>query len=78
MAAVTLPAGAMVLNLRRERFELARTVRTIASQSGKAIELRVLQYGVTRDRFVRTSDGWRISRRAIEVGISVEMVAPDA
>jgi SnoaL-like domain len=35
-------------------------------------------YGITRDRLVRMSDGWRISRRAIEVGISVEMVAPDA
>ena len=34
-------------------------------------------YGVTRDRFDRTGDGWRIARRAIEIGISVEMVAPD-
>lgn len=35
-------------------------------------------YGVTLDRFVRTDDGWRIARREPRVGITVEMVAPDA
>ncbi|MGH4013648.1 MAG: hypothetical protein ACRDSL_06885 [Pseudonocardiaceae bacterium] len=49
---VIAPRGAesSVLALHRERYELAKTVRTIAAKSRKAIELRVLQYGVTRER----------------------------
>jgi GNAT superfamily N-acetyltransferase len=46
----SLPDGGNALNLRRERFELARLVREIARVHGKAVELRVLQYGATRQR----------------------------
>jgi len=36
------------LNLRRERYELTKLVRTIAQTRGVALELRVIQYGATR------------------------------
>ncbi|MEO3817930.1 CHAT domain-containing protein [Plantactinospora sp. B24E8] len=63
LALFSLPSRHAVLALRRERHELARTVREIASRSRKAIELRVLQYGVTRDRLAETVEeypGWDI------------------
>jgi len=63
LALFSLPSRSSVLALRRERFELARTVRTIAAKSRKAIELRVLQYGVTRDRLadaVEEYPGWDV------------------
>lgn len=63
LALFSLPSRHAVLALRRERYELTRTVREIASRSRKAIELRVLQYGVTRDRLAETVEeypGWDI------------------
>jgi tetratricopeptide (TPR) repeat protein len=63
LALFSLPVGGSVLNLRRERFQLAATVRRIAAQSGKAIELRVLQYGVTRERLAEAAEeypGWDV------------------
>lgn len=45
----SLPEGSQPLNLRRERAELVRLVRRIAA-AGRAADVRVLQYGVTRDR----------------------------
>ena len=50
LAVFSLPEGAGALNLRKERFELARLVHDIAKVNNKAIELRVLQYGATRQR----------------------------
>ena len=50
LAVFSLPDGQDALNLRRERFELARLVHEIARVHGKAVELRVLQYGATRQR----------------------------
>jgi tetratricopeptide (TPR) repeat protein len=50
LAVFSLPDGGNALNLRRERFELARLVREIARVHGKAVELRVVQYGATRER----------------------------
>ncbi|MEO3744701.1 CHAT domain-containing protein [Plantactinospora sp. B5E13] len=63
LALFSLPSRHAVLALRRERYELTRTVREIASRSRKAIELRVLQYGVTRERLAETVEeypGWDI------------------
>jgi tetratricopeptide (TPR) repeat protein len=63
LALFSMPARSSVLALRRERFELAKTVRTIAAKSRKAIELRVLQYGVTRERLseaVEEYPGWDV------------------
>jgi hypothetical protein len=58
----SLPEGGRALNLRRERVELVRLVRAIAA-SGKAADVRVLQYGVTRDRLcevLEEVEGWDI------------------
>ena len=55
--------GGGALNLRRERFELARLVHAVAAVHGRGVELRVLQYGVTRDRLrqvIREGAGWDI------------------
>src|SRR5262249_55426283 len=50
LALFSMPARTAVLALRKERYELAQTVREVAGTSGTAVELRVLQYGVTRQR----------------------------
>ena len=55
--------GGAALNLRRERFELARLVQDTAEVHGRGVELRVLQYGVTRDRLrtvMRDGPGWDV------------------
>ncbi len=55
--------GGAALNLRRERFELARLVQDTAEVHGRGVELRVLQYGVTRDRLrtvMREGAGWDV------------------
>ena len=55
--------GGAALNLRRERFELARLVQDTAEVTGRGVELRVLQYGVTRDRLrtvMREGAGWDV------------------
>jgi hypothetical protein len=59
----SLPEGGAALNLRRERFELARLVQDTAEVHGRGVELRVLQYGVTRDRLrtvMREGSGWDV------------------
>ena len=59
----SLPEGGSALNLRRERFELARLLQEVAEVSGRGVELRVLQYGVTRDRLrevAREGAGWDV------------------
>jgi tetratricopeptide (TPR) repeat protein len=58
----SLPEGGRALNLRRERAELVRLVRGIAA-TGKAADVRVLQYGVTRERLrdvLEEAEGWDI------------------
>jgi tetratricopeptide (TPR) repeat protein len=55
--------GGAALNLRRERFELARLVQDVAQVHGRGVELRVLQYGVTRERLrtvMREGAGWDV------------------
>jgi tetratricopeptide (TPR) repeat protein len=58
----SLPEGGQPLNLRRERYSLVRLIRGIAA-GGKAADVRVLQYGVTRDRLrdvLTEAEGWDI------------------
>jgi len=58
----SLPEGGQPLNLRRERHELVRLVRRITA-SGKSADVRVLQYGVTRDRLrdvLEEAEGWDV------------------
>ena len=59
LAVFSLPTDAGALNLRQERYELAQTVRGMAG----AIDLRVLQYGVTRDllgQILEEGEGWDV------------------
>jgi CHAT domain len=58
----SLPEGGQPLNLRRERHALVRLIRRIAA-TGKAAEVRALQYGVTRDRLrdvLEEAEGWDV------------------
>ena len=58
----SLPEGGRTLNLRRERCELVRLIERIAA-AGKAADVRVLQYGVTRDRLrdiLEEAEGWDV------------------
>ena len=58
----SLPEGGQPLNLRRERHSLVRLIRGIAA-AGKAADVRVLQYGVTRERLrdvLEEAEGWDV------------------
>jgi hypothetical protein len=48
LAVFSLPIEEVALGLRRERYELTRRVRRLAARRGRAVDLEVLQYGVTR------------------------------
>lgn len=63
LAIFSLPEDAGALNLRKERYALARLVHTIAQVNNKAVELRVLQYGATRQRLTDAlleAEGWDV------------------
>jgi hypothetical protein len=49
LALFSMPTDQMALNVRRERHELRRLVQRVAHTAERAIELRILQYGVTRE-----------------------------
>ncbi len=58
----SLPEGGQPLNLRRERYSLVRLITGIAA-GGKAADVRVLQYGVTRERLrdvLEEAEGWDV------------------
>ena len=61
LAAFSLPVRAYPLNLRRERYGLQRLVRDLNQTQNLAVELRVLQYGATRDTLqeaLEEGEGW--------------------
>ncbi len=63
LAVFSLPRTASPLNLRRERYELKRLFESLASTSGLALQLRILQYGATRNtlkKALRESPGWDV------------------
>ena len=63
LALFSLPPAGSPLNLRRERQMLQELVRRLTGAAGLAIELRVLQYGVTRASLrdaLQESDGWDV------------------
>ena len=63
LAVFSLPDGAGALNLRRERYALTQLVQQIAKVNNKAIDLRVLQYGATRQRLEEAlleQPGWDV------------------
>ena len=58
----SLPEGGQPLNLRRERHALVKLLTGIAA-GGRAVNVRVLQYGVTRERLwdaLEEDEGWDI------------------
>jgi hypothetical protein len=58
----SLPEGGQPLNLRRERHALVTLLTGIAA-GGRAAEVQVLQYGVTRDRLrdvLQDGEGWDV------------------
>jgi hypothetical protein len=63
LALFSLPPAGSPLNLRRERQMLRRRVQRLVGASGLAVELHVLQYGVTRDRLrdvLEQGEGWDV------------------
>ena len=63
LAVFSLPVDASALNLRQERYELSHAIRAIGQRLGAAIDLRILQYGVTRDalrEILEDGEGWDI------------------
>jgi len=78
LAAFSLPTDASALALRRERHELNSLIRRIAATHGRDIELRILQYGVTREAFrevVEEGEGWDLihfSGHGLPAGLLLE------
>ncbi|HEX5402871.1 MAG TPA: CHAT domain-containing protein [Pseudonocardiaceae bacterium] len=78
LAVFSLPEDAGALNLRKERFALARLVHEIAAVNNKPIELRVLQYGATRERLreaLLEDAGWdvvHLSGHGLPAGLVLE------
>lgn len=74
----SLPDGISALNLRRERRALADLMEDIGAVHHRAIEWRVLQYGVTRDRLrhvAEEGESWdivHISGHGVEAGLLLE------
>ncbi|SFN88843.1 AAA ATPase domain-containing protein [Geodermatophilus obscurus] len=64
LALFSLPTGGAPLGLRRERHALQQLIGQVGQgQSPRAVQLRVLQYGVTRDALaaaVDDADGWDV------------------
>jgi hypothetical protein len=63
LAVFSLPSDARPLNLRRERYTLKCRLETIAQTRGVAIELRIVQYGATRETLraaLEEDPGWDI------------------
>ncbi len=63
LAVFSLPSDTRALNVRQERYALKRFIRELAGQSGLAIDLRVLQYGVTRaalENLLSEDEGWDV------------------
>jgi tetratricopeptide (TPR) repeat protein len=61
LAVFSLPTDASALSLRRERYELMKLINQLAQASGYAIEMRVLQYGTTRESLqeaLEEGEGW--------------------
>jgi hypothetical protein len=63
LAVFSQPTRTSVLALRRERYELGRFIRRIAARQRAKVDLRIVQYGVTRERLreiAEDGDGWDV------------------
>ncbi len=63
LAVFSQPTETDVLALRRERYRLSQLIRRITARHEAAVELRVVQYGTTREALAEIAghgDGWDI------------------
>jgi tetratricopeptide (TPR) repeat protein len=63
LAVFSQPDRTSVLALRRERYALTRLIRRIVARQNAAVELRVVQYGVTREQLAAIAGeapGWDV------------------
>jgi hypothetical protein len=63
LAVFSLPVQTNPLNLRRERYGLQQLVKDLNRTSGRAVELRVIQYGATRltlEDALQDAEGWDV------------------
>ncbi len=63
LAVFSVPDDTGALTLRKQRFALTRALHHISATHERAIELRVLQYGTTRQQLaeiLREDDGWDV------------------
>jgi len=63
LAVFSLPVRQNPLNLRRERYQMQKLVHELTRSQGLAVELRVLQYGATREMLedaLQDGEGWDI------------------
>ena len=61
LAVFSLPTDQPALSLRRERYQLMKLINQLAQTRGLAIEMRVLQYGTTRQSLqeaLEEGEGW--------------------
>ncbi|MGB0383667.1 MAG: CHAT domain-containing protein [Ardenticatenaceae bacterium] len=78
LAIYSLPGGVSLLNLRRERYRMKRLVDELRQTRGAAVELRVIQYGATRQtlkRALQQGGGWdviHISGHGLEGKLALE------
>jgi tetratricopeptide (TPR) repeat protein len=78
LAVFSLPTGPGALNLRHERHKLRTMINSIAHRKGLAINLHVLQYGVTRkalEAILKDGEGWDVihfSGHGLAAGLVLE------
>jgi tetratricopeptide (TPR) repeat protein len=78
LALFSVPADQAALDVRRERLELRRLAQRSARMDGHAVELRVLQYGVTRkslEDVLEEGEGWDVihfSGHGLPAGLVLE------
>lgn len=78
LAVFSVPSDDGALNLRKERWALARIVHQIGAVRGTGIQLRVLQYGASRERLrdaLAEPEGWdvvHVSGHGLAAGLVLE------
>jgi hypothetical protein len=84
LAVFSVPVDQSALALRRERFRLRKVIEGLARMHKRAIELRVLQYGVTRERLrdvLDEGEGWDVihfSGHGLPGGLLLENAAGES
>jgi hypothetical protein len=83
LAVFGLPTESSAGSLRHERYRLSGLIQSVSARHGAAVELRVLQYGVTRDQVgavLEEGAGWDIihlSGHGIAAGSGIVLERPD-